>query len=94
MQDKKDAILVGEFLFRMDGEEVVLKAGDTLEVPKGHVHYAEVVGNRSCVDMMNARVITSTYKQRFSPSAFRNCVRASCKLDDPGTFIAAHTNAW
>ncbi|KAK9812419.1 hypothetical protein WJX73_009284 [Symbiochloris irregularis] len=48
-QDKKDAILAGEFLFRMDGEEVILKAGDTLEVPKGHTHYAEVVGGQPCV---------------------------------------------
>ena len=48
-QDKKDAILAGEFLFRMDGQEVILKAGDTLEVPKGHVHYAEVVGRSPCV---------------------------------------------
>lgn len=49
LQDKKDAILAGDFLFRMGGEEVILQAGDTLEVPKGVTHYAEVVGKQACV---------------------------------------------
>eukprot|EP01023_Acetabularia_acetabulum_P031166 TRINITY_DN29340_c0_g1_i1.p4 TRINITY_DN29340_c0_g1~~TRINITY_DN29340_c0_g1_i1.p4 ORF type:complete len:142 (-),score=8.39 TRINITY_DN29340_c0_g1_i1:375-800(-) len=43
--DKKDFILSGKFLFRMNGEEVVLQAGDMIQVPKGVVHYAEVVGS-------------------------------------------------
>eukprot|EP01025_Chloroclados_australasicus_P021306 TRINITY_DN2237_c0_g2_i1.p2 TRINITY_DN2237_c0_g2~~TRINITY_DN2237_c0_g2_i1.p2 ORF type:complete len:140 (-),score=9.55 TRINITY_DN2237_c0_g2_i1:439-858(-) len=45
--DKKDSILSGQFLFRMNGQEVILRAGDMIEVPKGVVHYAEVVGTDS-----------------------------------------------
>ncbi|CAL5220497.1 g2526 [Coccomyxa viridis] len=42
---KKDAILEGRFLFRMDGEEVILEKGDQLEVPAGATHYAACVGS-------------------------------------------------
>ncbi|GMH36277.1 hypothetical protein BSKO_04145 [Bryopsis sp. KO-2023] len=43
--DKKDSIISGKFLFRMDGETVVLEPGDMVEVPAGVTHYAEVVGD-------------------------------------------------
>lgn len=42
---KKDAIVSGEFQFGMYGKTVLLRAGDTIEVPKGVVHNASVVGN-------------------------------------------------
>ena len=46
---KKDAIVTGRFRFTMFGETVILKAGDMLEVPKGVVHSASVVGNEDVV---------------------------------------------
>ena len=44
---KKDAIVAGVFQFTMLGKTVVLHPGDTVEVPKGTVHSAEVVGEES-----------------------------------------------
>ena len=44
---KKDAIVAGVFQFTMLGKTVVLHPGDTVEVPKGTVHNAEVVGEQS-----------------------------------------------
>ncbi|ELU13707.1 hypothetical protein CAPTEDRAFT_98448 [Capitella teleta] len=46
---KKDAIATGKFLFRMLGKEVVLLPGDMIEVPKGMIHNAAVVGNEDVV---------------------------------------------
>ena len=50
-EDKIDAVLSGQFLLRMVGRSVVLKAGDTLAVPKGAVHSAEVVGDEPVVSL-------------------------------------------
>eukprot|EP00850_Spirogloea_muscicola_P022039 SM000273S10249 [mRNA] locus=s273:86762:87388:- [translate_table: standard] len=47
--DKKDSIAAGRFLFRMAGDEVELRAGDMLEVPRDVEHYAEVVGNEPVI---------------------------------------------
>lgn len=44
---KKDAILSGMFQFGMYGKTVLLRAGDTIEVPKEVVHNASVVGNET-----------------------------------------------
>lgn len=46
---KKDAIATGRFRFSMHGQEVILKPGDMMEVPKGAVHNAAVVGNEDVV---------------------------------------------
>ena len=46
---KKDAIISGEFQFTIYGKTIVLHPGDTVEVPKGTVHSAEVVGKNSVV---------------------------------------------
>ena len=43
--DKTDAVLSGRFRMRIGDEEVILEAGDSLAVPRGVVHSAEVVGN-------------------------------------------------
>lgn len=45
--NKKDAIVSGLFKFTMYGKEVVLKPGDTIEVPRNTVHNAEVVGTEN-----------------------------------------------
>ena len=46
---KKDAIATGRFRFSMYGKEVILEPGDMVEVPKGTVHNAAVVGNEDVV---------------------------------------------
>lgn len=49
--DKIDAVVSGRFRMRMEGREVVLTAGDWLEVPRGTVHSAEVVGSDPVVSL-------------------------------------------
>ena len=46
---KKDAIVAGQFRFTMFGQTVVLQPGDMMEVPKGAVHNAAVVGNEDVI---------------------------------------------
>lgn len=50
-EDKIDAVLSGQFRMGMGGETVVLQAGDTLAVPKGFVHSAEVVGDEPVISL-------------------------------------------
>ena len=50
-EDKIDVVLSGEFLLRMEGQSIVLKAGDSLHVPRGMVHSAEVVGHQPVVSL-------------------------------------------
>lgn len=49
--DKIDAVLSGRFRMRMGNEEAILEAGDSLAVPRGVVHSAEVVGDESVVSL-------------------------------------------
>ena len=49
--DKIDGVLSGQFLMRMNGQSVILEAGDTLVVPRGEVHSAEVVGGEAVVSL-------------------------------------------
>ncbi len=49
--DKKDAVLEGEFLITLGGEEFLLRAGDSIEVPRDAVHSAQVVGEESVVSL-------------------------------------------
>jgi len=49
--DKIDGVLSGQFLLRMEGKTVILQAGDTLEVPHGTAHSAEVVGHEPVVSL-------------------------------------------
>ncbi len=49
--DKKDAVLEGEFLITLEGEEFLLRAGDSIEVPSDRVHSAQVVGEESVVSL-------------------------------------------
>ncbi|KAK2170272.1 hypothetical protein LSH36_3g01029 [Paralvinella palmiformis] len=46
---KKDAIVSGRVRFTMNNKTVIMKPGDMLEVPKGVVHNAAVVGNEPVV---------------------------------------------
>ena len=54
--DKIDAVVSGRFRMGMEGEEVVLEAGDMLGVPRGTMHSAEVVGDESVVSLDAVRV--------------------------------------
>jgi quercetin dioxygenase-like cupin family protein len=49
--DKMDAVLSGQFMMQMEGEKVILRAGDALAVPRGVVHRAEVVGGEAVVSL-------------------------------------------
>ncbi|NIM00230.1 MAG: cupin domain-containing protein [Acidobacteria bacterium] len=49
--DKIDAVLSGRFRLILEGEEAVLEAGDCIEVPRGAVHSAEVVGDEPVVSL-------------------------------------------
>lgn len=49
--DKIDAVIAGRFRLTMEGEAVVLEAGDWLAVPRGTRHSAEVVGDEPVVSL-------------------------------------------
>jgi quercetin dioxygenase-like cupin family protein len=49
--DKIDAVVSGRFQLSMYGEDVVLEAGDTLEVPRGTPHRAEAIGEDPVVSL-------------------------------------------
>lgn len=49
--DKIDAVLAGRFRMTMAGQSVVLEAGDTLVVPRGVLHSAEVVGDEAVISL-------------------------------------------
>jgi len=54
--DKIDAVVAGRFRMVMAGGSVVLQAGDSLEVPRGVVHSAEVVGDEPVVSLDAVRI--------------------------------------
>ena len=49
--DKIDAVVSGRFRVTLEGESVVLEAGDAIEVPRGAGHSAEVVGDEPVVSL-------------------------------------------
>ena len=49
--DKIDAVLAGRFRLTLVGQSVVLEAGESIEVPRGAVHSAEVVGDEPVVSL-------------------------------------------
>lgn len=53
--DKMDAVVSGRFRMKMKEVEVMLEAGDSLEVPRGTVHSAEVVGTEPVVSLDGTR---------------------------------------
>ena len=54
--DKIDAVLSGRFMMQMAGERIVLEAGDSLAVPRGVIHSAEVVGGEAVVSLDAVRL--------------------------------------
>lgn len=53
--DKIDAVLTGCFRMTMGGQSFVLEAGDSVAVPRGTIHSAEVVGDEPVVSLDGAR---------------------------------------
>ena len=49
--DKIDAVLSGQFRMSMNGQSRILRAGDMVEVPRGVVHSAEVVGDEPVISL-------------------------------------------
>lgn len=54
--DKIDGVLAGRFRMGMEGQTLVLEAGDLLEVPRGVLHSAEVVGAEAVVSLDAVRI--------------------------------------
>jgi quercetin dioxygenase-like cupin family protein len=49
--DKKDAVVMGSLLIIADDQEFMLGPGDSLPIPAGTVHSAEVIGNETVVSL-------------------------------------------
>jgi quercetin dioxygenase-like cupin family protein len=49
--DKIDGVLSGRFRMILEGQGVILEAGDCLAVPRGAVHSAEVLGDEPVVSL-------------------------------------------
>lgn len=49
--DKIDAVVAGRFRLVLEGRAVLLEPGDAIEVPRGAVHSAEVVGDEPVVSL-------------------------------------------
>lgn len=49
--DKIDAVVSGRFKMIVEGQELVLEAGDMLPVARGIVHSAEVLGDEPVVSL-------------------------------------------
>ena len=49
--DKIDAVLAGRFKICMQGNTHILEAGDWIEVPRGVIHSAEVIGDQAVVSL-------------------------------------------
>ena len=54
--DKIDGVLSGRFCMAMNGQSVILEAGDTLVVPRRVMHSAEVVGDEAVVSLDAVRL--------------------------------------
>lgn len=49
--DKIDGVLSGTFRMTMHGKPFILKAGNCIDVPRGAVHSAEVIGDESVISL-------------------------------------------
>ncbi len=49
--DKLDAVLSGRFRMTILNESAILEAGDSLRVPAGTVHSAEVIGDEPVISL-------------------------------------------
>ena len=49
--DKIDAVLAGQFRLVIEGRTTVLEAGDAIEVPRGVLHSAAVIGDTPVVSL-------------------------------------------
>jgi len=47
-----DAVVYGRFRLVLEGQEVILDAGDILAVPRGIIHSAEVMGDVESLNMV------------------------------------------
>ena len=47
--DKKDSVLRGRFKISAEGREIIMQAGDMVEIPAGTVHAARVLGDEPVV---------------------------------------------
>lgn len=55
--DKKDTVLRGRLKIGTDDGEVILEAGDMIEIPSGVSHTAEVVGDETVISLDATRIL-------------------------------------
>ena len=48
---KVDGVLQGRFRIAMDGRSWILEPGDSIRVPRGRIHSAEVVGSETVISI-------------------------------------------
>lgn len=58
--DTLDAVVSGKLRLSFHGESVVLGSGDVVEVPRGAIHCAEVVGDEPVVTLDAIRLSPAT----------------------------------
>jgi quercetin dioxygenase-like cupin family protein len=54
--EKIDAVVSGQFRIAMGDDSAILRAGDSVHVPRGVAHSAEVIGNEPVVSLDAVRV--------------------------------------
>lgn len=55
--DKKDAVLAGRLEIGTDQGTAILEAGDTIEIPAGVPHTAEVIGSETVISLDATRTV-------------------------------------
>lgn len=50
-EEKIDAVIRGTFRIEMNGESLLLQAGDYVHIPKGCLHSAEVLGDETVISL-------------------------------------------
>jgi quercetin dioxygenase-like cupin family protein len=61
-----DAVVYGRFRLVLEGQEVILDAGDILAVPRGIIHSAEVMGDEPLVSLDAVESLNMVQRVRLS----------------------------
>lgn len=56
-QDKASAVIIGRLRVTIAGEQVELRPGDFIEIPRGWEHAVSVVGNRAVIALDGVRIV-------------------------------------
>jgi len=61
-----DAVVYGRFRLVLEGQEVILDAGDILAVPRAIIHSAEVMGDEPLVSLDAVESLNMVQRVRLS----------------------------